>query len=79
MPVRNISVSGVLLTADGSDLSQFPVGSDQDMVIFNPDDPALQVPVRARVVRRAHDGLALSWNAAEAIVEVGRLLKVLRK
>jgi hypothetical protein len=79
--VRNISVTGVLLWADGRNLAQFPVGSDQDVVIFNPDDPSLQVSLRARVVR--HDvplrSIALIWKDAEAIADVGRLLNVLHK
>src|SRR5260370_35467293 len=72
LSMRDISVAGVFLVAEGNDLSQFAVGSDQDLVILNPDDPALSVSVRARVVRRAPDGLALAWKAPETISDVSR-------
>src|SRR5579859_7822976 len=79
LPVKNMSVSGLLLSADGNDLSKFPVGSDQAITIFDPGNPALKVPVRARIIRHAADGLALTWTAVDTILEVGRLLKALRK
>lgn len=79
LTVRNISVSGCLLSNDGFDLEQFEIGCDYDMDIYDPDHPDSRVSVRARVIRRPPDGIALSWSAAQSILDVGRLLKKLRK
>jgi hypothetical protein len=79
LTVRNISESGCLLSNDGFDLEEFEIGCDYDMDIYDPDHPDRRVSVKARVVRRPPDGIALSWSAARSIVEVGRLLATLRK
>jgi hypothetical protein len=71
LTVRNISAGGVLLAADGHDLSALAVGSRHDVALFTPDDRSRQLLLQGEVVRHETDAIALRWaQDGTAMVEV---------
>ena len=60
---RNISLGGVALATDGTALSQWPVGSLHELLIFDVADETVE-PLRATgmVVRQSEEGIALMWS-----------------
>ena len=77
LPVKNISLGGVLLATDGQDLSGFPVGSRHPIVVFHPDDPGKHATVKAEVVRHDEFGLAFNWPSELARATIALLLESL--
>jgi hypothetical protein len=77
LPVKNISLGGVLLATDGNDLSTFPVGTKHQIVVFHPDDPGKNATVKAEVVRHDEAGMALSWPSELARATIALLLESL--
>src|SRR5262245_56916030 len=77
LPVKNISLGGVLLSSTGHDLSDFPVGSRIQIVVFHPDDPGKHATVNADVVRNDGNGMALNWPSELARATVALLLESL--
>ena len=77
LPVKNISLGGVLLATGGQDLTGFPVGSRHQIVVFHPDDPGKHATVKADVVRLDEVGMALSWPSELARATIALLLEAL--
>jgi len=76
LPARNISLGGVYLTADGHDLSVFPVGAQLEVLVFDAlDDRQEPVRLAGQVVRHDAVGMALSWDESDSAVrDVGSFL-----
>ena len=79
LSVQNISVAGVLLLADGHDLSSLAVGALHELVVFDRNDQATQVKLVARVARRPPEGVAFTWSDEDAMFEIAALLGKLKK
>jgi PilZ domain-containing protein len=62
LTVRNLSVGGVLLSADGHDLTQFPMGTRHEVSVFTPDETASRLVLTGEVVRHDAGGMALRWD-----------------
>lgn len=62
LPVRDMSLSGLFLSAEGHDLSSLPVGTPLEFMLFASDDVKNEVDVKAKVVRQAPDGIAIDWS-----------------
>jgi hypothetical protein len=66
LTTRNLSLGGLLLAAEGHDLSGFPVGSNVDVQLFTTADqqrPTVCGP--ARIVRHEKDAVALAWTTLD--------------
>ena len=74
LTVRNISLGGAFLLSDGHDLSALALGSEQEVVLVDGQDPETEVVVKAVLVRKATDGVALKWDGEEAIFKVAAVL-----
>jgi len=81
LPARNISLGGVYLTADGHDLSAFPVGDELEVLVFDAlNEKKAPVRLQARVVRHDGAGMALMWTSteSEAALQLAKLLNSMR-
>ncbi|HEY2748679.1 MAG TPA: PilZ domain-containing protein [Polyangia bacterium] len=76
LAVRNISLGGAFLSSDAEALVSVRVGSEEDVLVFDGSDEELQIVVRARIVRKQNDGIALAWVGEDAVFKVARLLEV---
>jgi hypothetical protein len=66
LPAGNISLGGAYLTADGHDLSGFPVGSELALLVFDAlDEKNRPVHLIGQVVRHDDSGMALMWSTAD--------------
>jgi PilZ domain-containing protein len=74
LSIRNISLGGVFLTADGQDLSSIVIGSEEELVVFDGSDDDKRVVVNGRVVRRDADGIALTWVGEDSIFKIATLV-----
>jgi len=62
LAVRDFSLGGIALAADGLDLSRFTVGSCHELLVFDAADEHLPtVRAIARVVRHDPLGMAMTW------------------
>ena len=52
LPARNISLGGIFLSADGNDLTIFPVGEEVEVMLFDALDEG-QTAVRAMATARS--------------------------
>ena len=68
LTVRNLSMSGVLLSADGHNLLRLVIGVSTPLLIFNPEDLQAGVSVQARVARREASSVAFSWEQEPGVV-----------
>lgn len=68
LSVRNISLGGAFLVADGHDLSQFPLRSAHEVVLFDPENVDHQIELGARVARHDADGMAITWIQEEGVI-----------
>lgn len=75
LTVKNLSLTGVLVAADGHDLGPFVVGSSYRLAIFAPENERYQVEVLGRVVRMAAGQMALTWDDEGALFQVESLMK----
>lgn len=75
LSVQNLSVTGVLVAADGHDLGQFLVGNSYQLSVFDPENERYQVEVVARVVRKQPDALALTWDDEAALFRMQSLIQ----
>jgi hypothetical protein len=75
LTVRNLSLTGVLVAADGHDLAQFTVGNEYRLLIFDPDNERYQVEVLGRLVRTQPDAMAFSLDDEDALFRVESLIK----
>ncbi len=81
LPALNISLGGVFLAADGHDLSEFDVGAELDVQVFDAlDERKAPVRLRAEVLRRAEDGIALQWTStdSECALKLAKLLNTMK-
>jgi hypothetical protein len=62
LTVRNVSAGGALLSADGHDISVFPVGSRHSVALFTPGDDGRLLVLSGEVVRHQPDAMALRWD-----------------
>ena len=63
LPVRDMSLSGLYLSAEPRDLPSLPpVGATLELMLFASDDVSREVDVKAKVVRHAPDGIAIDWS-----------------
>ena len=69
LPARNISLGGMFLSADGNDLTVFPVGEEVEVMLFDAlDEGQTAVRALATVVRRDAEGLGLTWASTDPVV-----------
>ena len=63
LPARNLSLGGVFLGSDGSDLSAFKLNETLEVLLFDAvDDTRPPVRATASVVRHDEGGMALRWQ-----------------
>lgn len=74
LTLRNLSIGGAFLLADGHDLSTVDVGGEHEVVIVDGENPDREVTVTASVVRNAGDGLAVKWIGENDAFKVASLL-----
>ncbi len=77
LSVRDISIGGIAVAADGLDLTVFRVGSCHELLVFDAADDSLPtVRAIASVVRHDALGMALTWTGRDPRVtdELRRLL-----
>jgi hypothetical protein len=67
LPALNISLGGVFLGGDGHDLSEFAVGSELEVQVFDAlSERKPPVRLQARVMRQDPSGIALQWTSTDA-------------
>ncbi len=77
LTVRNISLSGVMLIVN--DPSEFPPGSEYELIVFDAFNPARTARAVGRVVRRTPDSIALAWDDHEdSMSEIAEFLMALK-
>lgn len=74
LSLRNVSLGGAFLSADGNDLSGIRVGSEHELAVFEGEDTKGEIVVRARVVRKESNGLALSWIGEDTVFAIAGLI-----
>lgn len=75
LSIKNISLGGAFLVADGADLGPFKIGSQQELVLFDGNDDDRRVTVTARIVRKDQGGMAVIWVGEAAVFQIAELLE----
>lgn len=77
LPLRNISLGGAYLSADGHDLAAFDVGMEIEVLVFDVlNEQRKPVTLVGEIVRHDGEGLALMWADSDPDIAL-RLVQLL--
>jgi hypothetical protein len=74
LKVRNLSMGGAFVLADGLDLSAVKVGAEHEVVLTDGENPVAAVVLKALVVRNVEEGLGIKWLGEEDMFKVAGIL-----